>query len=139
MSEPETGHPQMTPRGEGGEALAYTLNPTRYEIVGPGTGRYNWTVSIETRGAQEQWGWPESWAVYDGFACLTKRGDWIREMQPSSRTQQFLKRVRYATKEEALESFRRSMVKLAKSGERTTNFIDYDALDRAFRRKDGPA
>ena len=59
------------------------------------------------------WRGHEMWAVYHHItgAVLTKRGQWLWEMQPSSRTEKFLKLTRYATPQAALRAVRRSFEK----------------------------
>jgi hypothetical protein len=44
----------------------------------------------------------DRYAVRRGGCCLTKRGDWIYEPMPSSRTQAFYKRCRFDTFDAAL-------------------------------------
>lgn len=51
-------------------------------------------MTVESRGST-------GWAVCDGRMCLTKRGDMIYESMPSYRTDQFIKRTRFATPQEA--------------------------------------
>lgn len=47
---------------------------------------------------------PTAWAVREGGAVLTRRGQWEYEPSPSSRTDAFLKRTRFATAQEAAEA-----------------------------------
>ncbi len=42
------------------------------------------------------------WVVKQGGNCLRKDGQWELEMQPSSRTDEFISATRWKTKEEAL-------------------------------------
>lgn len=51
------------------------------------------------------------WIVSMHEWVLTKSGKWIYESMPSGRTDSFIKRTRYATKDEALESYRRFVKK----------------------------
>lgn len=57
-------------------------------------------IWIERR---EQRDGPALWAVSNGGSCLAKDGEWEYEPLPSSRDDDFLKRCRFATFEEAVE------------------------------------
>ena len=48
-----------------------------------------------------QWRGPDSWAICCNRNCLTRGRTWVWEPQPSSRTDAFIKKTRFATKEEA--------------------------------------
>ena len=45
---------------------------------------------------------PDRWKVARGSYCLSKRGDWVYEPLPSSRTDAFLKRCRFDSADEAI-------------------------------------
>lgn len=45
---------------------------------------------------------PDRWKVTKGRDCLSKRGDWVYEPLPSSRTDTFLKRCRFDDASEAI-------------------------------------
>lgn len=51
--------------------------------------------------ARDQRDGTRKWAVLQGGNCLRKDGEWELEMQPSSRSDEFLAMTRYASKEEA--------------------------------------
>ncbi len=44
---------------------------------------------------------PDLWAIVEHGAVLDKDGDWIFELQPSSRTEQYLANCRFDSAEEA--------------------------------------
>lgn len=51
--------------------------------------------------ARDQRDGSRKWAVMQGGNCLRKDGDWELEMQPSSRTDEWLKLTRWDSREEA--------------------------------------
>jgi hypothetical protein len=64
--------------------------------------RLNGEVFVSWRGQYRRQG-PILWAVTDGNdLCLTRRGHWVWEPQPSSRTEAFIRRCRWTSFEEAL-------------------------------------
>jgi hypothetical protein len=49
------------------------------------------------------WGEKTSWAIRSITGCLNKNGEWEYEPSPSNRDEEFLKRCRWDSAEEALE------------------------------------
>lgn len=49
---------------------------------------------------------PDRWAIRKGGSCLAKDGNWEFEPLPSSRSEAFFMRCRYATLESALETIK---------------------------------
>lgn len=47
---------------------------------------------------------PDRWKVIRGSHCLSKRGDWVYEPLPSSRTDAFLKRCRFDDAGDAIDA-----------------------------------
>lgn len=58
-------------------------------------------IEIRIQRAQQMDG-PDRWKVIRGSHCLSKRGDWVYEPLPSSRTDAFLKRCRFDDAGEAI-------------------------------------
>jgi hypothetical protein len=61
-------------------------------------------ISIEARDFNEA-GFPTKWAVKDVGSVLNKEDEWEYEPSPSNRDDDFIKRCRYDSAEEALVAF----------------------------------
>ena len=78
----------------------------RYQIVGddlpePRAGQM-FHIEARTYPSEKDVG---TWAVTNGFEVLNKNGQWEWEPQPSSRTDDFKKRTRFSSPEEAFQAF----------------------------------
>jgi hypothetical protein len=80
-----------------------TLTPVKYR-VGPPTESHWDEVFIEERTGR---GGILRWAVTRNSDVLNRSGEWEWEPNPSSRTDAFLRRTRYATVDAALDAARR--------------------------------
>ena len=54
-----------------------------------------------------QYNGPDRWAIRRGACCLNHDGNWEYEPLPSSRTDEFFARCRFATADEALAAWDR--------------------------------
>lgn len=63
---------------------------------------FGFRVKIESRGTT-------GWVISDGSSVMNEMGDFEYEPFPSSRTDEFIARTRFATPEAALEHFRQQV------------------------------
>lgn len=92
---------------DGGSAMSTLLNhPTTYKLPWSRfENGHSWLrAEVVATKFKEDGLTPEAWAVREMGAVLTRRGQWVYEPSPSSRSDAFIKRTRFATAQEAAEA-----------------------------------
>lgn len=79
-----------------------------------------WCIKVEAAGKGR-------WAVRHVGMCLNKKGKWIHEPLPSSRTEKWLKQVRWDSAEEAIAAALRAEPTLTVNG-----LTAQDVLDKGY-------